>query len=515
MPPSTREKTAATYIRMSTEKQVYSVANQRTAIAAYALDRGYAVVRDYVDEGKSGLTIKHRPALKQLLTDVVAGDSDFDAVLVYDISRWGRFQDTDESAHYEFLCRSAGVQVHYCAEVFENDGSFTTAIMKSLKRVMAGEYSRELSRKVLHAQKRLAATGMKMGGRPCYGYRRMLVDAAGNPKGLLNPSQVKAIRSDRVILVPGPAEEVKTVRRIYNLFVRRRYNDRQIADKLNSDGIKAANGADWAPCSVRYILTSERYIGTLVFNKSSHSLQRERTVNPRDAWIRSDNAHEALVDRKTFEQAQRLRTTYGRRQTNKELIEHLKELYQRHGWLSWAIIDRSPLTPSAQTYAARFGSLEAAYEHVGFEGDQLSYCSVGRSLRPKLVRFVQQVRKSIERSGGSVDQSPESRLLVVDGRTIIGATLISCIQGTRESYWRVKRDPAVDLDFVLVGAMSADARTRQALYLLPVERFPFSNRIYLVNGGSRMEPYRVGGLNELYEKLRPDTCADRSRGTTA
>ena len=38
------------------------------------------------------------------------------AILVYYVSRWGSFQDTDESAHYEFACKSAGVPVHYCAE---------------------------------------------------------------------------------------------------------------------------------------------------------------------------------------------------------------------------------------------------------------------------------------------------------------------------------------------------------------------------------------------------------------
>jgi DNA invertase Pin-like site-specific DNA recombinase len=45
-----------------------------------------------------------------LVADVVAGQDVFDTILVYDVSRWGRFQDADESAHLEFLCRSAGVR---------------------------------------------------------------------------------------------------------------------------------------------------------------------------------------------------------------------------------------------------------------------------------------------------------------------------------------------------------------------------------------------------------------------
>jgi hypothetical protein len=57
-------------------------------------------------------------------------NADFSIVLVYDVSRWGRFQDADESAYYEYRCRRAQIAVHYCAEPFQNDGSLTTVLMK-------------------------------------------------------------------------------------------------------------------------------------------------------------------------------------------------------------------------------------------------------------------------------------------------------------------------------------------------------------------------------------------------
>ena len=159
---------AAQYVRMSTEHQQYSLENQSTAIQTYAESHGFEVVRTYSDAAKSGIVLKHRTGLGQLLQDVVSGTAAYRAILVYDVSRWGRFQDTDESAHYEFLCKSAGVPVHYCAETFANDGSLPSLIMKSLKRTMAGEYSRELGVKVLAGQKRLACLGFRQGGRPGY-----------------------------------------------------------------------------------------------------------------------------------------------------------------------------------------------------------------------------------------------------------------------------------------------------------------------------------------------------------
>jgi DNA invertase Pin-like site-specific DNA recombinase len=106
------------------------------------------IVRTYADAGKSGLTIQNRPGLRQIIADVEAGSPGFSVILVYDVSKWGRFQDADESAYYEYRCRRSNIAVHYCAEQFSNDGSTIAALLKTIKRTMAAEYSRELSAKV-------------------------------------------------------------------------------------------------------------------------------------------------------------------------------------------------------------------------------------------------------------------------------------------------------------------------------------------------------------------------------
>jgi len=170
---------------MSTEHQQYSTENQLDAIKAYATIRGLTVVRIYMDEGKSGLKLNGRDALQQLLVDVESDAAGYSCVLVYDVSRWGRFQDPDESASYEIRCKHAGIPVHYCAEQFENDGSPVSSIIKSVKRTMAGEYSRELSVKTHAGQVRLIGLGYRQGGVPGYGLRRQLISADGTPKGVL------------------------------------------------------------------------------------------------------------------------------------------------------------------------------------------------------------------------------------------------------------------------------------------------------------------------------------------
>jgi len=194
---------AAQYLRMSTEHQNYSLEHQAAAIALYAAERGFEIVETYADPGRSGVRLAGRDALKRLLADVVSPRPPFAVVLVYDVSRWGRFQDPDESAHYEFICRSAGVRVEYCAELFENDNSTASAIIKHLKRVMAAEYSRDLSVKIAAAQHRLAGYGFWQGGPPGYGLRRQVVDEAGRPGQVMAPGEAKAVHKHRVRLVAG------------------------------------------------------------------------------------------------------------------------------------------------------------------------------------------------------------------------------------------------------------------------------------------------------------------------
>src|SRR5438874_2751718 len=185
---------------MSTEHQRYSTENQSDRIRDYAKQRGITIVRTYADHGKSGLRVDGRDALKQLINDVQSGTADFTVILVYDVSRWGRFQDADESAYYEFICKEAGITVQYCAEQFENDGSPVSTIVKGVKRAMAGEYSRELSAKVFKGQCRLVELGFRQGGVAGYGLRRLLIDQSGKPKTQLQPGEQKSLQTDRVVL---------------------------------------------------------------------------------------------------------------------------------------------------------------------------------------------------------------------------------------------------------------------------------------------------------------------------
>src|SRR5260370_12596452 len=252
---------AAQYVRMSTEHQQYSTDNQIDCIQRYAQAHCMEIIRTYSDAGKSGLQLAGRDALRNLLHDVENGLADYSVVLVYDISRWGRFQDADESAYYEYVCKRANVRIHYCAEQFANDDSLPSSLLKTIKRTMAGEYSRELSVKVFAGQCRLIELGFRQGGPAGYGLRRQLIDCDRNPKGLLTRGMHKSIQTDRVVLVPGPEDEISVVRQIYDRFTKDRNTEKEIAEWLNVRGLRTDHGRLWTRGVVHQLLTNPKYIG--------------------------------------------------------------------------------------------------------------------------------------------------------------------------------------------------------------------------------------------------------------
>ncbi len=358
---------AAQYLRMSTEHQQYSLQNQAANIREYAERHGFEVTRTYSDPAKSGVLLIHRPGLRQLLQDVAAGTSEYRAILVYDVSRWGRFQDADEAAHYEFLCKSAGIPIHYCAESFKNDGSLPSSIMKALKRAMAGEYSRELGLKVIIGQKWLASQGFKQGGIAGYGFRRLLVSSDRQHVRVLERGQRKSLTTDRVTLVPGPPHEVREVQGIFRKFTVEGMSLKAIARDLNRRGIPSVENKTWVHSAVADLLSHPKYIGCLVFNRSTMRLGTRPKHLPISEWVICAQAHEPIVDTETFISAQQIIATRTVRKTDEQLLEDLRSLLAEKGKLSQDIIDAAPGMPNARTYWYRFGSIRRAAELIGYD----------------------------------------------------------------------------------------------------------------------------------------------------
>lgn len=311
---------AAAYVRMSTEHQQYSTENQLDRIKEYAARRNMAIVRVFEDAGKSGLSVRGRDSLRKMIEEVERGAADFKCILAYDVSRWGRFQNADESGYYEYICHRAGITVHYCAEQFENDGSPTSNIIKSVKRSMAGEYSRELSSKVFQGACRLIQLGFKQGGTAGFGLRRKLIDQSGQSKGVLAFGEHKSLQTDRVVLTLGPDEEVATVRWVYRAFLDEHLPESEIAARLNTRAILTDLGRPWTRGTVHQLLTNEKYVGHNVYHRTSFKLKRKHVQNPPEMWIRVKDAFPAIVSSEDFLRVQEIILARTKRFTDDEML---------------------------------------------------------------------------------------------------------------------------------------------------------------------------------------------------
>jgi DNA invertase Pin-like site-specific DNA recombinase len=496
--PPTR---AAAYVRMSTEHQQYSTSNQMDVIREYATRRNMEIVMVYSDEGKSGLSIQGRASLAGMIADVESKRTNFSCILVYDVSRWGRFQDADESAYYEYLCKRAGIAVHYCAEQFENDGSNISSIFKSVKRGMAGEYSRELSAKVFRGACRLIQLGFKQGGTAGFGLRRMLVDHTGQKKGLLKMGEHKSIQTDRVILVPGPEEEVETVRWMYNAFVNEGKNEGEIMKLLNEQGILTDFQRPWTRGTVHEVLTNEKYLGHNVYHRTSCKLKQRHVENPPEKWIRADNAFVGIIDSTLFLAAQSIILTRSHKWSDEEMLEKLRGILTQHGRISGILIDEAEDLPSSSAFRNRFGSLVSAYRLIGYDPEiDYSFIEINRQIRKRHPEIVAEVLAKLRQMGSSVSIDEKTDLILVNEEWTVSIVLCRYQQSEAgTARWVIRLDEGLKPDITIAVRMDETNTGIRDYYLLPALDMTWGKLRMAEENGIYLDAYQFAALDYFYE----------------
>ncbi|MBR0779043.1 recombinase family protein [Bradyrhizobium diazoefficiens] len=501
-----RELLAAQYIRMSTDRQQYSIANQMALIAGYAAEHRLTIVNTYIDEGISGLRINNRRGLLRLLNDVQAGTVDFANVLVRDVSRWGRFQDTDESAYYEFICKLAGVKVIYCAEVFENDGSPISGLWKNMKRLMAAEDSRDKSAKVFAGQSRIAGLGYWVGGRPGFALRRELVDAAGKSRGFLEHGHQKALQTERVLLRAGPPDEIAIVRWIFESFVGG-IEETAIARELNARGIANHRDVPWNLQMIGRILRNENYTGNTVYSRTSRYLRQRRVINDKSKWIRKEAALEQIVPRKIFDEAQRI---IGKRMRHRlsddELLKRLRVLQLRIGTLSHNRINRAKgSTPSADTYERRFGSLRNAYALIGYVPDADYRYLDTRSERSNLInRLAGEIAARLPNVHPDLIVGRAGGCLELKNGSFISLRVVRCWEHSRKHcpVWTLRRGSKPRPGVVVVVRLNEKNEQPLDYILAPIENLPTRPLILTETAIAKLYRQRFRSIVDLIRALK-------------
>ncbi len=290
-----RKFRAALYIRLSREDgdggESLSVANQRALLTAYAAsDASILDWECFIDDGYSG-TDFNRPAFSRMLRALRSRQRD--CVIVKDLSRFGRnyigagryLEEEFPTLGVRFIALGDGIDSYLRPES-------TDSILLPFKNLLNDEYSRDISKKIRTALDTKRAAGVFIGSKASYGYRR---------------SQEKP-----GTIEPDP-EAAAVVRRIFASYING-MSKNGIVRMLNAEGVPspatyAGEGHGlWGYASVDRILRNRVYTGDLVQGQNgniSYKVQKTRR-RPETLWYIKENAHEALISREDFRQAQRM-----------------------------------------------------------------------------------------------------------------------------------------------------------------------------------------------------------------
>ncbi|EDW0111019.1 recombinase family protein [Salmonella enterica] len=495
----------AQYLRMSTEHQQYSIHNQAEFIAKYAAKNNMEILYTYDDAGKSGISISGRDSLQKLVYDVMESNIQIQAVLIYDVSRFGRFQEIDEGAYYTHLFRMHGVELVFCAEPLPTkDFPLEASIMLNLRRAAAANLSKNLSDKVFLGQVNLIKRGYHQGGMAGYGLRRILVDERGNEKEILDFGKRKSIQTDRVILAPGPVNERRVVNNIYDMFIEQYMPEFLIAEKLNNDGIAAENNTLWTRAKVHQVLTNEKYIGNNVYNKTSSKLKTKTIKNPQNEWVRCNKAYKKVVSIRKFLKAQEIIHLRSKNMTDEDLLEYLRLKLQEKGKLSGVIIDEDDFGPSSSIYKSRFGGLLRAYQLIDYKPEHdYTYLEINNQLRKSYSDLIESFKKEIENCNCKIEDEPNTQKLIINNNMSVSVIVSKCKKLKSGKFrWKIRLEPGHTSDITIVTRMDSNNKIPVDYFILPKLDFNFTKMFIKENNPALFELYRYDDLNFFYHLLK-------------
>ena len=300
-------KITALYERLSRDDDQVgdsnSIVNQKKYLEGYAAQRGYTNIQHYTDDGWSGGNFD-RPAWKQLVADIEAGKVAH--VLVKDMSRIGR--DYLQTGFYtEVMFRQHCVHFVAIANGVDSDDQNSNEFAPFLN-IMNEWYLRDLSRKQRTAIRVKGESGKPTTNSAIYGYKKL-------------PGDKYTWHIDE--------EAAAVVRRIFRLTIEGKgpYDIARILydDKVETPAVyfgkqnkgiwkskeEFPNPYNWSGYIVAQILSKPEYMGHTVNFRSHKQSYKDRTAIkiPQEEWLIFENTHEAIVDKETWELAQKLRKT--------------------------------------------------------------------------------------------------------------------------------------------------------------------------------------------------------------
>ncbi|QNM06754.1 recombinase family protein [Qiania dongpingensis] len=296
-----REKySAALYMRLSKDDSGFgesaSISSQRKILRRYALENGFCVHKEYVDDGISGLTF-NRPGFKRMIQDIE--NKQINLVITKDLSRLGR-NYIMTGRYTEFYFPSKKVRCIAVNDNYDSDDLYSD--MVPFRNVINEMYARDTSRKIRSALLARMQEGAFMGAHAPYGYER----DAGDKHHLVVDEVTGTI-------VKGIFQ--KAAAGVLPIQIARELNECKIPTPseyrcMSNPSLRIENFSkrrEWTSATIIKILRNPVYLGHMAQRKTSKlSFKCPAAISlPASDWIIVENTHAPLVTNLTFELAAR------------------------------------------------------------------------------------------------------------------------------------------------------------------------------------------------------------------
>ena len=252
----------------------------------------------FKDEAVSGTAIAGRSAFKQMVRVAESPDCPFNTVIVEDISRFARNRKDSFDNRNELFIH--GVTLLSMADGYADETTEAGLWLTGIKEIKAEADSRETGRRVRRGQIAQVKRDFWPGGAIPFGYRRKPVfsktekDIDGNSKRIGVTLKIRQA-------------EAKIVRRVFHLYADRGMGSTRICSQLNRQGYRNRNGQMFNSSFIGAVLRNTIYVGTLTYNKTREvkhpNGKRRKKPNPPEEWIIRENAVPAIIDRATWDKA--------------------------------------------------------------------------------------------------------------------------------------------------------------------------------------------------------------------
>lgn len=242
-----------------------------------------------------------------------------------------------------------------------------------------------------------------------------------------------------------------------------------------------------------------------LFNRISFKLKQRRVKNPPDMWVRNQGAFDAIVEPQYFYEVQRIIHERSQKFSDEEMLDLLKVLHEREGWLSGMIINETEGMPSSTAYTYRFGSLRRAYQLIGYKPSyDYRFVEINRRLREMHVEIIKDTIARIQTIGGTVQHDKASGLLTINNLLKASIAISKCYQSGAGSYsWKVHFDTSLRPDITLVVRMDEKNERPLDYYLLPALDIEQPHIRLMEHNSRALDAYRFDSLEPFFLMAEP------------